>query len=212
MGTGKNIAMLRAARVVPVLRLASRQAAETAIDCLVEAGFTTVEVTLTTPGAIDLIKSLRREKDADFLVGAGTVLDLDSARACLDAGADYLVSPCLVPGIAALAEKQGRIALSGGFTPGEVLAAWRDGAAIVKIFPASSGGPAHLAALHAVFPDIPLCPTGGVSGANMTEYFKAGAALVGIGNNVIDQKALAAGDRGTVVAQARSFLDIAAAK
>ena len=105
MGTGKNIAMLRAARVVPVLRLASRQAAETAIDCLVEAGFTTVEVTLTTPGAIDLIKSLRREKDADFLVGAGTVLDLDSARACLDAGADYLVSPCLVPGLAALAEK-----------------------------------------------------------------------------------------------------------
>ncbi len=212
MGTSKSTAMLRAARVVPVLRLASRQAAETAIDCLVESGFTTVEVTLTTPGAIDLITSLRREKHADFLVGAGTVLDLDSARACLDAGADYLVSPCLVPGMAALADKQGRIALSGAFTPGEVLAAWREGAAIVKIFPASSGGPAHLAALHAVFPDIPLCPTGGVSGANMAEYFKAGAALVGIGNNVIDQKALAAGDRGMVVAQARSFLDIAAAK
>jgi 2-dehydro-3-deoxyphosphogluconate aldolase/(4S)-4-hydroxy-2-oxoglutarate aldolase len=92
-----------------------------------------------------------------------------------------------------------------------VLAAWRDGSAIVKIFPASSGGPAHLGALHAVFPDIPLCPTGGVSAANMADYFKAGAALVGIGNNVIDQQALAAGERGTVVSHARGFLDVAAA-
>lgn len=211
MRTGKDMARLLAARVIPVLRLDSRQAAETAIGCLVEAGFSTVEVTLTTPGAIDLIAALRRDSAADFLVGAGTVLDLAGARACLDAGADYLVSPCLVPGMAALADAQGRIALSGAFTPGEVLAAWRDGAAIVKIFPASSGGPAHLAALHAVFPDIPLCPTGGVSDANMGDYFKAGAALVGIGNNVIDRKALAAGDRRAVVARARGFLDIAAA-
>lgn len=212
MEAGTIATRLQAARVIPVLRLASRQAAETAVECLIEAGFGTVEVTLTTPGAIDLIGALRRNAGADFLVGAGTVLDLAGARACLDAGADYLVSPCLVPGMAALAGERNRIALCGGFTPGEVLAAWRDGSAIVKIFPAASGGPAHLAALHAVFPDIPLCPTGGVSGANMADYFKAGAALVGIGNNVIDQKALAAGDRGAVVAHARGFLDLAAAR
>ena len=210
MRTDKHTAMLLASRVIPVLRLRSREEAQTAIDCLIEAGFNTVELTLTTPGAVELIESLRRNSKADFLVGAGTVLDLASAQACLDAGADYLVSPCLVPGMAALARAAGRIALTGGFTPGEVLAAWREGAAVVKVFPASTGGPAHLAALHAVYPDIPLCPTGGVSSSNMLDFFRAGAAVVGVGNNVIDQKALAAGERSAVIAHARGFLDLAA--
>ena len=210
MGTGNKTDRLLASRVIPVLRLRSREEAQTATDCLIEAGFQTVELTLTTPGAVELIRLLRRNSNADFLVGAGTVLDLGSAQACLDAGADYLVSPCLVPGMAALANAAGRFALTGGFTPGEVLAAWREGAAVVKVFPASTGGPAHLGALHAVYPEIPLCPTGGVSSANMLDYFNAGAAVVGIGNNVIDQKALAAGDRGGVIAHARGFLAIAA--
>lgn len=210
MRPAKNSDKLLALRVIPVLRLRSRNDAEIAIDCLIEAGFKTVELTLTTPGAVELIGSLRRNSNADFLIGAGTVLDLGNAQACLDAGADYLVSPCLVPGMAALAKVAGRIALTGGFTPAEVLAAWREGAAIVKVFPASTGGPSHLGALHAVYPDIPLCPTGGVSSSNMLDYFKAGAAVVGIGNNIIDQKALAAGDRSGVIAHARGFLDIAA--
>ena len=209
--TDKNTQMLLASRVIPVLRLASREQAATAIDCLIEAGFNTVEVTLTTPGAVELVRQLRRSRNAEFLVGAGTILDLRSAQACLDAGADYLVSPCLVPGMAALAKTAGRIALTGGFTPAEVLAAWCEGAAVVKVFPASTGGPSHLGALHAVYPDIPLCPTGGVSSSNMLDYFKAGAAIVGVGNNVVDQKALAAGDRAAVVAHARKFLEIAAA-
>lgn len=198
------------ARVVPVLRLASRADAESAIDCLIEAGFATVEITLTTPGALDLIGRLKRRVPGRLLVGAGTVLDLESARACLDAGADYLVSPCLVPGMGRLAADAGSAALSGGFTPGEILAAWRDGSAIVKVFPAATGGPSHLAALHAVYPEIPLCPTGGISTANMLDYFRAGAAIVGVGNNVIDREALARGDRATVVAHARGFLDRAA--
>lgn len=209
--TATTTQQLLAARVIPVLRLASRTQAESAIDCLTEAGFTTVEITLTTPGAVELVGSLRRRSRADFLVGAGTVLDLASAQACLDAGADYLVSPCLVPGMAELANAAGRIALTGAFTPAEVLAAWRHGATVVKVFPAATGGPAHLAALRAVYPDIPLCPTGGVSCANMLDYFKAGARAVGVGNNVIDQKALAAGERGAVIAHARAFLDVAAA-
>jgi 2-dehydro-3-deoxyphosphogluconate aldolase/(4S)-4-hydroxy-2-oxoglutarate aldolase len=166
-------------------------------------------VTLTTQGALDLIAKLKRARDADFLVSAGTVLDLDAARACIDAGADYLVSPCLIPGMCAAARDAGRLALAGGFTPGEVLAAWREGAAIVKVFPAATGGPSHLAALHAVYPQIPLCPTGGVSATNLLEYFKAGATVVGIGNNVIDQDALKAGDYAGVVAHARGFLDLA---
>ena len=201
---------LRASRVIPVLRLATREAAEVAIDCLIEAGYRTVELTLTMPGAIGLITELKRRALPDFLVGAGTVLDLDSARACLDAGADYLVSPCLVTGMPALADARGAAALLGGFTPTEILAAWREGAQIVKLFPAASGGPAHLAAVHAVYPQIPLCPTGGVSAANMLDYYNAGAVLVGVGNNVIDQKALGAGDRAQVIRHARSFLELAA--
>jgi 2-dehydro-3-deoxyphosphogluconate aldolase/(4S)-4-hydroxy-2-oxoglutarate aldolase len=111
--------------------------------------------------------------------------------------------------MARLARDADRAALSGGFTPGEVLAAWRDGAQIVKVFPASSGGPAHLQAIHAVFPEIPLCPTGGVSATNMRDYFAAGAAIVGIGNNIIDHKELAAGDGAQVERHARQFLELA---
>jgi len=197
-------------RVIPVLRLPTRPAAEQAIDALVEAGFRTVELTLTTPDAIALVADLRRRMDSGFLVGAGTVLDLETAQRCLAAGADCLVSPCLVPGMAKLARDAGKAALVGGFTPSEVLAAWREGAEIVKVFPAATGGPSHLQALHAVFPEIPLCPTGGVSAANMVDYFHAGATVVGVGNNIIDQKALAAGDRAQVVKHARGFLELAA--
>jgi 2-dehydro-3-deoxyphosphogluconate aldolase/(4S)-4-hydroxy-2-oxoglutarate aldolase len=201
---------LASMRVIPVLRLPSRERASAAIDCLVEAGYRTVELTLTTPDAIGLLAELRRRAGGEFLVGAGTVLDLDSASACLDAGADYLVSPSLVPGMARRAGERGRAALMGGFTPGEVLAAWREGAQIVKLFPAATGGPGHLAAIHAIYPDIPLCPTGGVSQTNMLDWFKAGARLVGVGNNVIDQKALAGGDRAQVIRHARAFLELAA--
>jgi len=209
MGAATISDKLTGMRVIPVLRLATRAAAAAAVDCLVEAGYGTVELTLTTPDALQLIAELRKRMDNAFLIGAGTVLDLDTARRCLDAGADYLVSPCLVAGMARLARDADRAALSGGFTPGEVLAAWRDGAQIVKVFPASSGGPAHLQAIHAVFPEIPLCPTGGVSATNMRDYFAAGAAIVGIGNNIIDHKALAAGDRAQVKRHARQFLELA---
>ena len=209
-GASDLLQRLCAARVIPVLRLAQRDTAARAIDLLIEAGFSTIELTLTTPGAIELLADLRRRCASDFLVGAGTVLDLDSARACLDAGADYLVSPCMVAGLADAARARGRAALIGAFTPTEVMAAWRSGAIAVKVFPASSGGPSHLVGMHAVFPDLPLCPTGGVSLANMADYFKAGAAFVGVGNNVIDQVALAAGDDAAVVRHARAFLDHAA--
>jgi 2-dehydro-3-deoxyphosphogluconate aldolase/(4S)-4-hydroxy-2-oxoglutarate aldolase len=191
---------LIAQRVVPVLRLASAELTLRAIDCLVEAGFKLVEVTMTTPDAIEIISKTRN-------AGAGTVLDLDTAQRCIAAGAQFLVSPCLVPGMAKLAHDAGRLALIGGFTPGEILAAHREGADIVKVFPASTGGAEHLRAIHAVFPDIPLCPTGGVSLENMSAYFEAGAVVVGVGNNIVDQKALAAGDRARVVAHAMRFLE-----
>ncbi len=198
---------LTAARIIPVLRFGSRREAEQAVECLLEAGFSTVEITLTTPDAVALIATLRKRLDETFLVGAGTVLELNQAKACVDAGAQYLVSPCLVPGMAALAHTAGRGALIGGFTPGEVLGAARAGADIVKVFPASTGGPSHIAALRAIYPEIALCPTGGVSVDNMLDYLKAGAALVGVGNSVIDRAALEAGNSRRVVQHARGFFD-----
>ena len=194
---------LIAQRVIPVLRLASAELTERAIEYLAAAGFKIFEVTMTSPDATRVIRRFANR----FPVGAGTVLDLDTAQRCIDAGAQFLVSPCLVPGMAKLAHDAGRLALIGGFTPGEILAARREGADIVKVFPASSGGPEHLRAIHAVFPDIPLCPTGGVSLDSMRKYFDAGAVFVGVGNNIVDQKALAAGDRARVVAHAMRFLE-----
>jgi len=185
--------------VIPVLRLASAELTERAIDCLREAGFGAVEITMTTPHAIELLKKTSN-------AGAGTVLDLRTAERCIDAGARFLVSPVLIRGMAKLAQDAGCLALVGGFTPGEIHAAHRDGADMVKVFPAASGGPDHLRAIHAVFPQIPLCPTGGVSHSNYKDYLAAGAVCVGVGNDIIDQKALAAGDRAAVVAHARRFL------
>jgi len=197
---------LVAQRVVPVLRLGSSADTERAVDCLADAGFRVVEITLTVPGAVPLITRLIQRLGPSFVVGAGTVLDFDAARACIDAGARFLVSPCIVPGLARLAHDAGRAALIGGFTPGEILAAHREGADIVKVFPASTGGPEHLRGIHAVFPDILLCPTGGVGLQNLDAYFAAGASLVGVGNNIVDQQALAGGDAARVIAHARRFL------
>jgi 2-dehydro-3-deoxyphosphogluconate aldolase / (4S)-4-hydroxy-2-oxoglutarate aldolase len=199
--------VLVAQRVVPVLRFGSAATTIRAVDCLREAGFSTFEITLTTPGAVELIAELHARLGATATVGAGTVTDLDAARRCVDAGAQFLVSPCVVSGLAALAHEAGRAALIGGFTPTEILAAHREGADIVKVFPSSIGGPGHLNALHAVFPHVLLCPTGGVTLENLKSYFTAGAALVGVGNNLLDQAALAAGDIARVIAGARRFLD-----
>jgi 2-dehydro-3-deoxyphosphogluconate aldolase/(4S)-4-hydroxy-2-oxoglutarate aldolase len=192
---------LVAQRVVPVLRLPSERLAELALDCLADAGFDAIEVALTTPGALAII-ARHAER---LLIGAGTVLDLESAHRCLEAGARFIVSPCVTHGVAAEAHIAGAAALIGGYTPGEVLAAHREGADVVKLFPASSGGPSHLRAVRAVFPGILFCPTGGVSLENMQAYFDAGAALVGVGNEILDLRALEAGDTARAIAHARRF-------
>lgn len=199
-------------RVIPVLRFSDRAEAQKVIDCLLSAGYGTVEITLTTPGALELIETLRAHSDSSLLIGAGTVLDLEQAKRCMDAGAHYLVSPCFIPGLAALGHAGACGVLSGAFTPGEVLCAWREGADLVKVFPAATGGPSHVAALHAIFPQIALCPTGGVSLGNMLDYFKAGASAVGVGNNIVERASLDVGDLRAVVAYAKRFLELAGAR
>jgi 2-dehydro-3-deoxyphosphogluconate aldolase/(4S)-4-hydroxy-2-oxoglutarate aldolase len=192
---------LVAERVVPVLRLASAELTERAVQCLLDVGFGVIEITMTIPGALRVIEKFA----ATAIIGAGTVLDAKAAQECLDAGAQFLVSPALRPAVVRTAHAAGRAALLGGFTPTEVFAAHQERADIVKVFPASSGGPAHLAALHSVFPDILLCPTGGVTLANMGQYLSAGAALVGVGNAIVPLDALKRGDLDAVRAHAAAY-------
>lgn len=200
---------LLAARVVPVLRFDDVEQARFAIDCLLEAGFATVEITLTTPGASSLISQLRARVPETFALGAGTVLNVRQAQECIDAGADYLVAPCVAEEVAAKAHAAGCAVLLGAFTPTEVVAAVAAGSELVKVFPAASGGPSHLAALHAVFPHVGLCPTGGINSGNMAAYFRAGAALVGVGNSIIDRQAIDDRDAPRAVTSAQRYLRLA---
>lgn len=194
---------LVAERVVPVLRFDSAELTRRAVECLVEVGFRCVEITLTTPGALALISSFSGDKR--IVVGAGTVLDAAAAEQCIEAGARFVVSPYVCKDLAKVAHDAGCAALIGAFTPTEVIAAHREGADIVKVFPASSGGAAHLRHLCSVFPHVRLCPTGGVTLENMQEFLDAGAALVGVGNAIVPLAALRSGELDAVRAHAARY-------
>ncbi|WZB62119.1 bifunctional 4-hydroxy-2-oxoglutarate aldolase/2-dehydro-3-deoxy-phosphogluconate aldolase [Achromobacter xylosoxidans] len=196
-----KLAALLAARVVPVLRYTDASAAAYAYEVAVAAGCTTLELTWTIPGVTDLLRALRDKHGDALLLGVGTVLDESQAREALVAGADFLVSPALATEAVDMAHAAGALCLLGAFTPTEVLAARRAGVDMVKIFPADTGGPKHLAALKSVYPDTVFCPTGGVTVDNMGAYFAAGASIVGIGSNLYDKAAFAARDTAALVKQ-----------
>jgi 2-dehydro-3-deoxyphosphogluconate aldolase/(4S)-4-hydroxy-2-oxoglutarate aldolase len=201
------IEIFRAARIVPVVRTSTAARAATAVEWLRGAGITIFEITLTIPDALSVIRDLA--SDPSLLVGVGTVPDAAAAEASIAAGAKFLVSPWVEPTLAAPARAAGACLMMGAFTPTEVRAARAAGADVVKIFPASSaGGPGHIKALKSVFPEVVFCPTGGVDARNAGEYIKAGAAFVGIGGKLVDEAAIAAGNRGAVEAAAREALGI----
>jgi 2-dehydro-3-deoxyphosphogluconate aldolase/(4S)-4-hydroxy-2-oxoglutarate aldolase len=191
--------------VVPVVRTHDSAHAATAVGWLREVGIRIFEITMTIPGAVDLIRRLAA--DAELLIGAGTVPDAATAKACLDAGAKFLVAPWVDPALAAPAKQAGAALMLGALTPTEVRAALAAGADVVKIFPASSaGGPGHIKALASVFPGVAFCPTGGVEPGNVATYLAAGAAFVGIGGAMVDEKRIAAGDRDAIQAAVRQVL------
>jgi 2-dehydro-3-deoxyphosphogluconate aldolase/(4S)-4-hydroxy-2-oxoglutarate aldolase len=196
---------LRAARVVPVVRTSTAAHAATVVGWLREAGISIFEITMTIPDAPALIRELAR--DTALLVGAGTVPDAAAAQACLAAGARFLVAPWVDPALAAPCRDAGALLMLGALTPTEVRAALAAGADVVKLFPASSaGGPGHVRALASVFPGVAFCPTGGVSPGNFTEYLAAGAAFVGMGGALVDERRIAAGDRAAIQAVAAQLL------
>ena len=196
---------LRAARAVPVVRTRSAETAATAVHWLRDAGIRIFEITMTIPDAPDLIRDLAR--DPSLIVGAGTVPDKRTAERCLMAGAKFLVAPWVERALAAPCRAAGATLMLGALTPTEVRAALAAGADVVKIFPASSaGGPAHIRALASVFPGVAFCPTGGVDPGDIGKYLAAGAAFVGIGGALVDEKRIQAGDRAAIEEAARLVL------
>ncbi len=197
---------LKELKIVPVVRSERTLEAERACDWLLEAGLEALEITLTVPDATDLIARLAAAHPA-ALLGAGTVLGAEDAWRCIDAGASFLVAPCAVPEVAEVASAREVPFMPGAGSASEVLARWREGAALVKVFPAKLlGGPAYLKTLRSVFPEIPLMPTGGVTPESAPDYLAAGALCVGMGGELMPKAALAAGDKAAVQTLARQAL------
>jgi 2-dehydro-3-deoxyphosphogluconate aldolase/(4S)-4-hydroxy-2-oxoglutarate aldolase len=176
--------------VVPVIRASSSQEARFAAEAVWRGGIPIVEITMTVPGALEVISELVRTTP-EVLVGAGTVLDKNMARQCADAGAQFLVSPGFDGPMVAAARKLNLLVMAGALTPSEVMAAWKAGADFVKIFPCGNlGGPGYIKALKGPLPQVPLVPTGGVNLECAAEYIRAGAAALGVGGELILKEAL----------------------
>lgn len=195
--------------IVPVVRAASPRDARMAAAAVCEGGIPIVEITMTVPGAVDVIRELTKGGAADVLVGAGTVLNVDAARRCLDAGAQFLVSPGLNLEVVKLAGAEGKLMMAGALTPTEVITAWEAGSDFVKVFPCGQvGGAKYIKALKGPLPQVPLVPTGGVSLSTAAEFIEAGAAALGVGGECVQVEALKAGKPEIIVENARKFLAV----
>ena len=193
--------------IVPVVRASSPREARMAADAVCEGGIPIVEITMTVPGAVDVIRELTKSGSSDVLVGAGTVLNAEAARRCLDAGAQFLVSPGLNLEVVKLAGAERKLMMAGALTPTEVITAWEAGSDFVKVFPCGQvGGAKYIKALKGPLPQVPLVPTGGVNLNTAGELIEAGAAALGVGGELVQAEALKAGKPEIIVENARKFL------
>jgi len=195
--------------VVPVVRAASANQARQAAEAVCAGGIPIVEITMTVPGAVELIAQLTREVGSEVLVGAGTVLDAEAAQRCLDAGAQFLVSPGFDLETVKLANREQKLIMAGALTPTEVIAAWKAGSDFVKIFPCGAmGGASYLKALKGPLPQVPMVPTGGVNLKTAGEMIQAGAAALGVGGELVSAAALKSGNVKEITEAARQFISI----
>jgi 2-dehydro-3-deoxyphosphogluconate aldolase/(4S)-4-hydroxy-2-oxoglutarate aldolase len=193
--------------LIPVIRVTSAQEAIDVADAIKEGGVTFIEITMSVQGAIDVIKDLTKKYKDEIIVGAGTVLDPETGRAALLAGAQFIVSPTLNLDLIHLAHRHSAVVIPGAMTPTEILTAWNAGADMVKVFPAAqAGGPEYIKALRGPLPQVLLVPTGGVNLQNTGAFIKAGAAAVGVGGELVDKKALKEKKFNILTENARAFL------
>jgi 2-dehydro-3-deoxyphosphogluconate aldolase/(4S)-4-hydroxy-2-oxoglutarate aldolase len=195
--------------LVPVLRATSAKEAMTIADAIIAGGVTVLEITMTVPGAIQVIEQLAKHHGEKLLIGAGTVLDAETARSCLLAGAQFIVSPALDVRTIELCRRYSVPVMPGALTPTEIVTAWQAGADVVKVFPCSAlGGAKYLKALQGPLPQIQLIPTGGVSLGTAEEFLSAGAFALGVGGDLVDAKAAAEGRTEVITENARKYLGI----
>jgi 2-dehydro-3-deoxyphosphogluconate aldolase / (4S)-4-hydroxy-2-oxoglutarate aldolase len=195
--------------LIPVVRAESSDIAMRAIDAIKEGGISVLEITMTVPGAIRVIEEVARRFGEDAIVGAGTVLDAETARACILAGAQFIVSPVLDLDTISCCRRYSIPVMPGAMTPSEVVTAWKAGADFVKVFPANAvGGASYIKALKAPLPQIELVPTGGVSLKTAADFIKAGAAALGVGADLVDTAALRNGEDKVISARAKQFIEI----
>jgi len=195
--------------LVPVVRASSADEAMQAIDAIKAGGVDVLEITMTVPGAVKVIEKVADKYGGDVLVGAGTVLDPETARTCLLAGAQFIVSPALNLDTIAMCQRYSAPVMPGVLTPTEVITAWSAGADLVKVFPCGSvGGASYVKNLKGPFPQIKIIPTGGVSLTTAADFIKAGASALGVGTDLVDVKAIREGNPRIVIDRAKQFLDI----
>jgi 2-dehydro-3-deoxyphosphogluconate aldolase/(4S)-4-hydroxy-2-oxoglutarate aldolase len=208
MDKASVLASIQTLGLVPVLRASSSQQALAIAFAIADAGVTALEVTMTVPGALQVIRQLIRQRP-DLLIGAGTVLDPETAHACMSEGAEFIVSPALNLKTTEMCQRHSVAVLPGALTPTEILTAWQAGADVIKVFPASAmGGAKYLTALSGPLPHILMIPTGGVTLANAHEFLAAGAFALGVGSDLVNAKALADDHPELITETARKYLAI----
>jgi 2-dehydro-3-deoxyphosphogluconate aldolase / (4S)-4-hydroxy-2-oxoglutarate aldolase len=200
---------LEQAGLIPVLRARSLDEGLAVVDAMLAGGVSVVEVTMTVPRAVDLLRDLSKRYGASVLLGSGTVTDPAQAEATIDAGAEFVVSPSLHPAVIEKTKQRGKVSIPGALTPTEVITAWNAGADYVKVFPCSAvGGASYLKALRAPFPDLRLIPTGGVTLQTAAEFLKAGASALGVGSDLVNLTAISEGHPESITKIAQAYLEI----
>jgi 2-dehydro-3-deoxyphosphogluconate aldolase / (4S)-4-hydroxy-2-oxoglutarate aldolase len=199
---------IEAVGIVPVVRTPTPELAARAAAAVMEGGISIFEITMTVPNAVEVIRALVERFGDRALVGAGTVLDAAGANACIDAGAAFIVSPGFDAATVAAVRARDTAVMPGALTPTEVITAWKAGADVVKIFPASAaGGAPYLRALRGPLPQVKLMPTGGVNVNTAAAYIEAGAVALGVGSELVDPAALARGEDALLTERARALVD-----
>jgi len=194
--------------LIPVLRANSVEMAIALALAIADSGVTVLEITMTIPSALQVIQILSKDRP-DILIGAGTVLDPETARTCILEGAKFIVSPALNIKTIEISQKHAVAVFPGALTPTEILTAWQAGADAIKVFPAGAlGGPTYLASLKGPFPEIKVMPTGGVSLSNAAHFLRAGAFALGVGSDLVDANAITAGKPEIITENARKYLAI----
>ncbi|MCD6472154.1 bifunctional 4-hydroxy-2-oxoglutarate aldolase/2-dehydro-3-deoxy-phosphogluconate aldolase [Candidatus Aerophobetes bacterium] len=203
-----NFKILLNGGVVPVVRAKSTNDAMKIVYAIKEGGINTVEITMTIPGAIGVMEEVAKKFGDEVLLGAGTVLDAETARTSILAGAEFVVSPCLNEDLIRICKRYAKMVIPGAMTPTEILKAWEMGADIVKVFPAGNlGGPKYIKAIKAPLPQILLNPTGGVNLENAAEFIRAGASIISVGSALVDKKAVAEGKFEVLTSKAKQFVE-----